>query len=187
MADARVRSSKDRETEIGAADPRLLAEPLDFLEIEHYRQRALLHLIERILPEPKRNLRAASARIASDFIESDLALHLEDEEIDLFPLLHRRCPLADGLERIVSLVVAEPGRNAIELRAIAGGLASVAGSRRIPATFPSLSARFVKSQRRLLEWEDTFILPLARRRLTDTDMGWLSERMIERRKGRACR
>lgn len=166
---------------IEAADPRLLAEPLDYLETEHYRLRATLSLLERITVEPKSDVRIATARFAADFIESDLALHVMDEDGDLFPLLRVRCGGSEDIEKILRVIADEPSREPKLRGDLVRSLEAVARGRTIPRRLQSKIARFAGSQRRVLRWEDAFVLPLARQRLTAEDKNWLSCRMIERR------
>jgi hypothetical protein len=167
---------------IGAADLRLLAEPLDYLETEHYRLRAVLSLLERIGTEPKPDVRVATARLVADFIASDLALHVIDEEDGLFPLLRERCEVSDGLERILRVVADEPSRGSDARETLALELGAANLDRPLPGGVRAMIGLFVESQRRLLAWEDAFVLPLARRRLTVADKSWLSCKMRERRK-----
>jgi len=166
---------------IGAADPRLLAEPLDYLETEHYRMRAVLSLLERFVSEPKPRVRAATTRLAVDFIRSDLLLHVLDENDGLFPLLRIRCDVADGLDRILARIAEEPARGAATCAEIVRKLLAACHGRVVGKGVRVAVERFVGSQRRLLALEDAFVLPLARQRLTDADRSWLSRQMSERR------
>ena len=166
---------------IGAADPRLLAEPLDYLETEHYRMRAVLSLLERFLSEPRSDVRAATAQLAIGFIRSDLALYVSDENEGLFPLLRVRCDVADGLDRILERIAEEPARGAVVCAGVVRKLGAACRDRAIGKGIRLAVERFVESQRRLLALEDALVLPLARLRLTDADKCWLSRHMSERR------
>ena len=167
---------------IGAADPRLIAEPLDYLETENYRVRALLSLLARIGTEPRAGARFAIAHLAISFILLDLARHVLDEDEGLFPLLRIRCEIADGLEKILEMVAKEPARDAAECVAIVNGLEAVCIDRTIGDGLRGVLKRFIESQRRVLALEDTIVLPLARRRLTDSDRSCLSRNMRDRRR-----
>lgn len=166
---------------IGAADLRLIAEPLDYLETENYRVRALLSLLARIGSEPRAGSRFAIAHLAINFILSDLARHVLDEDEGLFPLLRIRCGSADGLERILEMVSKEPARDAAECLAIVSELETVRIDRTIGDSLRVALKRFIESQRRVLALEDTIVLPLARRRLTDSDRSCLSRNIRDRR------
>jgi hemerythrin-like domain-containing protein len=166
---------------IGAADPRLLAEPLDYLETEHYRMRAVLSLLDRFVSEPRPDVRAATARLAIGFIRSDLALRVSDENEGLFPLLRIRCEVADGLDRILERIAEEPARGAVVCAGVVRKLTAACDDRAIGKGIRIAVERFVRSQRRLLALEDAFVLPLARQRLTEADRCWLSLHMSERR------
>lgn len=166
---------------IGAADPRLLAEPLDYLETENYRVRALLSLLARIGSESRAGARIAIAHLAIDFILSDMARHVLDEDEGLFPLLRLRCGITDGLEKIVEMFAEEPARDAAERKAIAKELEAACNDWTISDGLRVVLKRFIESQRRVLALEDSLVLPLARRRLTNADKNRLSRNMRDRR------
>jgi hemerythrin-like domain-containing protein len=176
-----------RPPSIEPTDPRLLAEPLDFLEAEHYRQRAALAHLERVRAEASPERRASLARLVLDFVINDVAAHVADEEGDLFPLLRRRCPESDGIERVLALVSAEHGRDRDLAAPVAEGLALCARREAPGEGFAAAVAAFVDSQRRHLAWENAFVLPLARKRLTRHDRRRLAAAMAARRGLRRAR
>lgn len=73
---------------IERAPPALLKEPLEFLFAEHYRHRHMCKVLEYLAAAP--GFEAGLIASTDDFIRYDLALHVIDEEEDLFPLLRRR-------------------------------------------------------------------------------------------------
>lgn len=172
---------------IEPVDLRLLADPLDYLEAEHYRQRAALAHLERVRAERSADRRAALARLVLDFVAKDVALHMADEEKGLFPLLRARCVAHDGIERVLALVAAEHGRDLDLVRPVMEGLALCAQREAPNAAFDGAVSAFVDSQRRHLAWENAFVLPLARKRLTAADRRRLSAAMATRRGLRRAR
>ncbi len=166
---------------IGTVDPRLLDEPIEYLEAENYRVRAVLSLLERLGSEARSDIRAATAQLVVDFIRSDIALHVADEEEGLFPLLRTRCETSDGLDRILERVADEPARSSVTRATVARKLEAARRDRAIDNGLRIAIEKFIESQRRLLALEDTSVLPLARQRLTDADKRWLSRHMSERR------
>ena len=166
---------------IEPVDPRLLADPLDYLEAEHYRQRAALAHLERLRVERSADRRAVLARLVLEFVAKDVALHVADEETDLFPLLRKRCIVRDGVERVLALVTAEHGRDLDLVRPVMEGLALCAQREAPDPAFGGAVSAFVDSQRRHLAWENAFVLPLARKRLTAADRRCLSSAMAARR------
>jgi hemerythrin-like domain-containing protein len=182
MARASVRAGgAGKALAIGSVDPRLLGEPIEYLEAEHYRVRAVISLLERLESEMRSDVRAAMAQLVVDFIRSDLALHLTDEEEGLFPLLRMRCEISDGIELILERIAGEPARSSVTRAKIAHTLEAARPDRAIDDGLRVAIEIFILSQRRLLALEDTSVLPLARRRLTDADQRWLSHHMSERR------
>lgn len=172
---------------IEPVDPRLLADPLDFLEAEHYRQRAALAHLERLRTETSLDRRAALARLVHDFVATDVAMHVVDEETDLFPILRRRCGARDGIERVFALIAAEHARDLDLARPVMAGLARCAKRAAPDPGFQAAVTAFVDSQRRHLAWENAFVLPLARKRLTAADRRRLGAAMATRRGLRRAR
>lgn len=178
------------EPAIGPTDPRLLADPLDYMEAEHYRQRAALAHLERLRPDTPPERRVAIAKLVLAFIRGEVGRHVEDETRDLFPLLRRRCLAEDDVEAVLALAAAEHARDAELARPVADGLERCARREPPGADFPDAIAAFVDSQRRHLAWENAIVLPLARKRLTPTDRKRLGASMAARRglrRGRSAR
>lgn len=166
---------------IEAVDPRLLAAPLDFLEAEHYRFRAFFAHLDRLRREKRAAPRAATARLLLDFLARDAALHLAEEETDLFPLLRIRCRAADGIERVLALIEVERARAHELAVAVVAGLRQCARRCEPAAGFADCAAAFAAALRRDVDWENALVLPLARKRLTASDLARLSEAMAARR------
>ena len=72
-------------------DLRLLARPLDFVAAEHYRLRAALTQLDGLARGGMGDGRRKLAKALLRYFSEDYALHLADEEADLFPLLRHRC------------------------------------------------------------------------------------------------
>lgn len=170
-----------RDPAIEPTDPRLLAEPIDFLEAEHYRQRVALAHLKRVRAEKAPDRRAGLARLVLDFVAKDIANHVADEEADLFPLMRARCGPADGIERILTQVSAEHARDYELASPVTDGLERCARREEPGDGFGAAVDAFVESQRRHLAWENAFVLPLARKRLTPADRKRLGAAMATRR------
>jgi hemerythrin-like domain-containing protein len=176
--------------EIEPIDARLLAEPIEFIFAEHYRQRAVLNLIEQLADdglgsEARRRL----AGLVLNFVRHDLAMHVVDEERDLFPLLQRRTKPGDRILGVLAQFAAEHAADELLARQLAAGLTVLAGrgAPEPPVEFRIVARLFAQSQRRHLAWENAVILPLARERLTATDLRELAHRIAARRGLRAPR
>lgn len=169
---------------IEAIDPRLLAEPIDFIVAEHYRQRSALNLIEQTADATMAiEIRRRIAAMVLDFVRADLSLHVADEEHDLFPMLRRRCRPEDGFEAIVAQLAAEHADDEGLAREVVVGLEALAArpAAEPPSSFAVAARVFCRTQRRHLAWENATVLPLARARLTARDRRELARRMAARR------
>lgn len=161
----------------------LLREPVDFLYAEHYRQLVLCDLIDELALGGAARGSASTREAVIGYLRRDLPQHMIDEEQDLFPRLRCRLRPEDGAEAILDLL---SEKNQTELRRATAVIQLL--RRAEPALGPgvdpwiaqSLSA-FAEGQRRRLAWENGFILPLARRRLTRADLALIGHNMARRR------
>lgn len=165
-------------------DPRLLARPLDFLHAEHYRLRAALTQLAGFAygaaGEARRKLAQALARYFSD----DYALHVADEETDLFPLLRRRCAEDRAFLASLDMLAAEHRDDCIRTERIVAGLKSLAaGPHRldVPAELAADARAYIEIQRRHIAWEDAVLMPVARRALPASDLRRLAHKLAARR------
>lgn len=161
-------------------DPALLARPLDFIQQDHYREREICGVLDRaaaLLPCSKPELEDALA-----FVACELPLHLSDEEEDLFPLMRRRCPREDDIDGVIARLREDHGHAATDAARIAAllRLLLAVGRMALPGEGVEL-ARFARHARRHLIVENAIILPLARARLTLSDLRSLALRMAARR------
>ena len=170
--------------EIEPIDARLIAEPIEFIFAEHYRQRAVLNLIEQVAGdgltvEARRHL----AGVVLNFVRHELAMHVIDEERDLFPLLQRRARPGDRIVAVLAQFAAEHAADEMLARELSDGLATLAGRGPSEPTvkFRIAARLFAQSQRRHLAWENAVVLPLARERLTAADLRDLAQRIAARR------
>jgi hemerythrin-like domain-containing protein len=163
----------------GAPDPALLARPLEFLVVEHLRQRDLCALLDEVAAaEPVDRARAA---YAARRIARDLAIHVLDDEEDLYPLLRRRAAAEDRVEGVLGLLSGEHAAEDRSAAEIADGLAAAAAGAPLG---PELKARirgFTRRLRRHLAVENGLLMPLAEQRLTSADLDGLARRMAARR------
>lgn len=166
---------------LGSADLGLLKRPLEFLLADHHRQRGLCHLLDGLadatLPEPD------AVDLAIDYIELDLALHVIDEEEDLFPLLRRRAGPEDDIGRVLGLLSQEHAEDDRLARLIVQGLrqARAVGRGDLGGECRSALRAFARRQRRHLAVENAVVMPLAEARLTRQDREGLARRMAARR------
>lgn len=167
---------------IERAPPALLKEPLEFLFAEHYRHRHMCKVLEYLAVAP--TFEAGLIAGVDDFIRYDLALHVIDEEEDLFPLLRRRCSEDDDIEDVLGRLSADHALDQ-ELAKTVRVLFAQALEKRVPpssmAGGPQTLLQLARQEKSHMVLENAVVMPLARRRLTTDDLEALSLRLAARR------
>lgn len=156
----------------------LIDRPLDFIFAEHIRQREAAAILSKIA---NGDFDERGVRDLIEFLESDFALHIGDEEVALFPLLSRRCLPEDHIDRMIERLRDEHiddesiGEEVIAvLRArLKGQPLSDAQKRRLRA--------FSEHILQHLALENGVLLPIARVRLSEDDMNILADLLRRRR------
>ena len=169
--------------QIEPASTALLSDPLDFFFAEHFRQRTLCNFIEELALGETLN-RELTVEVL-EFLRRDMALHVQDEEEDLFPLMRLRCPPEDEIERVLSALSAEHAGDRHLGDIVRAGLATALAEGRAPGVYPELREAmidFAGNERRHLALENSVVLPLAHLRLTAEDLAQLSARLLHRRR-----
>ena len=167
---------------IESSPPALIKEPLEFLFAEHYRHRQMCKILEYLAVTPK--FEATLIATTDDFIRYDLALHVIDEEEDLFPLLRRRCSVEDDIEDVLGRLSADHALDQELARAVRTLFAQALEKREAPALFPGAPetlVRLARQEKSHMALEKAVVMPLARRRLTADDLSALSIRLAARR------
>lgn len=176
MAGARGRC---RAADTAPTDPRLLENPLAFLAEDHFRERAVCVQIDRIATQPSVSRAEIAAVLGS--IETQLPLHWQDEEDDLFPLMRRRCDPDDEIDKVIDRLSAEHAHAGSSAKLVAAILRDLLeGVAMSPAARSALTT-FAAEARRHLIVENAIILPIARARLGPADLEALSRSMSRRR------
>lgn len=168
--------------DIERSPPALLKEPLEFLFAEHYRHRQLCKILEYLAAAA--NFEAALIASTDDFIRHDLALHVIDEEEDLFPLLRRRCELDDEIEDVLSRLSADHAMDQELARVVRSIFALALEKREPPSALPGggqALLELAKQEKSHMALENAVVMPLARRRLHAGDLEALSAKLAARR------
>ena len=156
-----------------------IGDPIEFIRQEHSRQFEICDELEELPNALDSALDLDWARSIQSFLFSDLPMHVEDEELDLFPILSERCRGYEGLDLMLSqlssehqldLDLVEPIK--AELQAILEG-----GAPRNRGRFLMNLRAFAETQRRHLLWENRIVLPLAEKHLTGGDRKALSRKL----------
>jgi len=153
--------------------------PLDVLAHDHALQEQLCDAMERIadgLPDDVD--RRLCGQVAS-CLKYDLPLHHRDEETGLFPLLRKRALSTDGIGEIIDRLTDEHVTDSDYASEISEALDVLGegGKADNPDMLGYMLRGFFERYRRHVLWENTLVLPLARRRLTPEDLEVLSARM----------
>ncbi len=161
----------------------LFRQPLEFLLSEHYRQRVICNTLEMSPFDPRNALSKDEKKLIINHLSIDFPLHLADEELSLFPLLEKRCPPADNFVEILDQLMKE---HEVDRRLIANVIgflkAALADEEFVDfGPYRESTAAMTEAQRRHLAWENSVILPLAKRRLKPTDLADLGRAMARRR------
>lgn len=164
------------------------AEPLDALLAEHFRQRAMCDLLDRLAANLSDGQAAELARTILTYLREQLPLHILDEERDLFELLRDRTLAAEAIEEAFAQLRKEHEEDERVAALVIGGLERLASGDQPEdgAEFAAAARAFAEAQRRHVAYENNRILPLARTRLTRKDLNRLSRRMAARRRPTAA-
>ena len=161
--------------------PSLLNDPLDYIASDHLRQRVLCLLCDRIADAAW--VDAALVEEVLTYLTGEMAIHVIDEEEDLFPLLRKRALEDDEIENVLGHLSAEHAKDEKLAEQIIAGLKLVLKhpSKGVPQRVAEALHQFARSQRRHLALENATIIPLAKVRLTKQDLRELAIRMAARR------
>lgn len=162
----------------------LVYRPIELILAEHYRHRLMLQELQDLGEALDHPEACENARLIRSYLMTDLPQHEAFEEHDLVPLLKRRCQPSDNIDNLLAILMwdhfvdkdnAEPVNIALSLL--------VKGRRlREPDSFRSNVRRFSSKMKQHILWENRVILPLAKRRLSPTDLAELGERAAARRR-----
>ena len=171
-------------------ESRLFEEPLQALEECHGQIEERLAMLERLARVESRRWddeARSAAQDVLDYFDGSGALHAQDEDHDLFPLLRVRAAAHGRAE--IAAVIDELEREHASLDALwqrlRQSLAGIAGGER--RLDRGEVERFAWLYRRHMENEAAAVLPFAREALDRADRAALAARMAERRKGRDLR
>jgi hemerythrin-like domain-containing protein len=162
--------------------PGLILQPLSWLAAEHQRCRRVCALIEEVAVSSD-ILRQEMAQTQA-YLRIDLPLHTDDEDKDLFPLLHRRCAPEDEVGRVLRALAAEHRRDLAAMIEISDLLDEAVRLDRPVADSPTdqrLLRDFAVRQGNHIALENAVVLPIARLRLSQDDLDGLSQGMARRR------
>lgn len=156
----------------------MISDPLDFIADVHRNEREICAVLDRLATGSATPTHDVNDALT--FLQTDLPLHLRDEEEDLFPTLRVRCEPEDEIESVIHRLHADHAHAADDTPMIIDILKTAE-----PTDFTTLQrqhlANYATQARRHLTVENAIILPIARVRLTDADHDRIRTRMVARR------
>jgi hemerythrin-like domain-containing protein len=159
---------------------RLLASPLDFISEDYLRERQICAVIDRLATANVLDRQATTTVLR--YLNEEFNVHLRDEMDDLFPLLARRCTEEDAIEGVIDRIRADQDESMRLLPQVLAMLAaSLDSGADLTTAERAVLSRFAGHVRRHLVAENAILLPIARARLTRTDLRILSKHMRTRR------
>lgn len=181
---AAERFAEDKDLAIAdPLDPRSFRSPVDFIAAEHKRQLAICDLLDHLARNPRHTAASYELTRVRDYFVRELPLHTADEEQDLFPALARRCPSSDEIDAVFILLRLEHDCDRTLVAELVAALDALIEGHALPdpAAFMANARAVSETQRRHLAWENTVILPRARKHLNAEDLAALTEAMAARR------
>ena len=159
------------------------SDAIEFLLAEHLNHRRMCRALEELAAASDFDALVITALV--DFIRFDLTLHVIDEEEDVFPLLRRRCLAEDEIEDVLGRLAREHAEDKSLSERVRDVLNACLLVRRPPQAIEggaeSLVA-FAHHERRHLALENAVIIPLARRRFSESEIEMLGRRFMARRR-----
>lgn len=160
----------------------LLSDPIAWFFAEHHRHRQFCDLMQRTSMSTTFDEEVVSWLL--DFVVHELALHVLDEEEDLFPLMRARAQPEDDLDAVLGRLSAEHAKDLTRAAAVRHHL-EICLRQRAPISRNNVRRRALESfaiqERGHLALENAVVLPIARLRLTERDLVELSNRLATRR------
>ncbi|MAW82472.1 MAG: cation-binding protein [Parvularcula sp.] len=156
----------------------LIDSPLDFIFAEHHRQREAASILT-LLADGEFDLKGVKSLLA--FLETDFALHIGDEELALFPMLREHCLPEDNVERILARLVDEHREDEASLETATAILVKGVSDKQLGVNDKRRLRMFAEHIRQHLALENGVLLPIARVRLRENELGILADLLKARR------
>jgi len=160
----------------------LLTDPIAWFFAEHQRHRQFCDLMQRASMATTFDEETIGWLL--DFVAHELALHVLDEEEDLFPMMRLRAQPEDKLEAILGRLSREHAKDLARAAAVRQHLEACL-RQRVPISRNNVRRRalerFAIHERGHLALENAVVLPIARLRLSERDLVDLSSRLARRR------
>ncbi len=164
--------------DIDAPSPQLIENPIDFLFVEHNRQRQAANILHLVADG---EVNEAGVKKLIDFLETDFAVHVADEELCFFPLLLQNCPPEDNIDKLIERLADEHKKDEGTVAGMTSVLESVLAGEKLSGKVSRTVRGFAEHILQHLALENAVLLPIARARLNKKSLQALSDMMKERR------
>jgi hemerythrin-like domain-containing protein len=168
----------DPRAAIDACDPGLIANPLDFLLNEHLRQRQFAKILTLIADGV---INRRTVRGVIDFITNDLAQHILDEEISLFPVLRPLCEQDDKIDAILGVLADEHREDESTSDDVLAILRKIEKGEKTSLSDRATLRNFAEHLRHHIALENGVLLPIARARMTADALRIVEQSLKSRR------
>jgi hemerythrin-like domain-containing protein len=172
-----VRVTTPRPARGETAETGQIGHPLDFIAEDHMREREVCALIDRLVALVP--ISPADRDQVLLFLLEQLPHHLQDEEIDLFPMMLERCEPEEEIDKVIERLTSDHGHAHADAPAIVALVRAEVTE--LDGEARARLADFARHARRHLVLENAIVLPIARARLTDDDLRIMQRHMKERR------
>jgi hemerythrin-like domain-containing protein len=164
----------------------MLRNPLDIIDQAHLLQQELCDVLERIADGLPDDVDRGLCAQAAAQLKFDVPLHHRDEEEALFPQLRRRAWPSDCMDTILDRLAEEHGSDTENAAEIVEWLDHLADGKRLgnPNMVGYMLRGFFEGYRRHIHWENTLVMPVARRRLIEDDFAVIAA-IMERNRAQA--
>ena len=155
------------------------SDPIELLLSAHAQHYELCDILERIADGLPDDADPFLCRMALDQLTVALPRHHRDEEVGLFPLMEKRAQPEDNISEHLAQLCLEHATDESFAHELSGELVILSQGKRPnnPNMVGYMLRGFFEGYRRHLHWENTVLLPLARRRLTVDDLRELAALM----------
>jgi len=158
-------------------------DPITIIESVHAQHAALCDTLEEIADSLPGAVDASQCASEIHILSRELPLHHKDEEEGLFLLLRKRAKKGSSIEDHLEQLTQEHATDESSAFDIAETLEQLAHGEtpENPNMIGYMLRSFFENYRRHLHWENTVLLPMARKFLTKTDLNTLSTIMAGHR------
>ncbi len=152
-------------------------DPLDLIEAAHQLHAQICDALEIIADGLPDDVDYRLALKTADTLRTELPLHHRDEEDGLFPLLRERAKRKDNVGEILSRLTEEHQTDEGFAEELGECLDILGRGEKVgnPDMVGYMLRGFFEGYRRHLHWENTLLLPLARKRLKEDDLAELQK------------